>query len=281
MKRRTVLRAAAGALLCGQAGRAQAPQSVQLEELTHAEVKALEVQVLVLPIGSCEPHGYHLPYINDTQTVGMVAVRAAAQARESGAKVLVLPVMPYGVNVNLVSVPLAQSIRPATMMAFVKDVVDTAAQQGIRKILIVNGHGGNQTTLASTLRELHAAYPRVFVALTYTGELWTGSTAKLFPRPGAAGHASEVETAIALALYPEKVRMEQAVAARQGTLKLPIPAYVTFVSPWKPLTDTTGSGDPRPARAEDGRKVVEAMVERLSRFIVDLSKAEMTETFPY
>ncbi len=266
-------------LFCAQA-RAQRQQSVALENLTHADVRSLDVQVLVLPIGSCEPHGYHLPYANDTLASGALASRAAARANEQGAKVPVLPVLPYGVNVNLANLPRAQSLRPATMMAFVNDVVDTAEQQGIRKVVIVNGHGGNSTTLGATLRELFASHPKVFVALVEPWTAWADVQAKVFRNPG--GHSGESETSLALALYPEKVQMKRAVAPRQGTSKLSAGSSgAIFVKPWKYLSDTTGQGDPTQATSEKGQALVDAFVERTSKFLVELSGAEITESFPY
>ena len=110
-------------------GLAEKPDSAKLENLTHGEVKKQEVRVLVLPIGSCEPHGCHLPYGTDFLTIDALAARTAARANQQGAKVLVLPTMPYGVNVNLASLPYAQSIRPATMMQPRQGLVELSAAE--------------------------------------------------------------------------------------------------------------------------------------------------------
>src|ERR1035437_9834443 len=78
---------------------------VKLENLRHPELKSMGVQVMVLPIGSTEPHANHLPYCTDALTVDIMAARVAAQANAMGAHVLVLPTMPYGVNSNQVRIP--------------------------------------------------------------------------------------------------------------------------------------------------------------------------------
>jgi creatinine amidohydrolase len=269
-------------ILSLSSGPAQTPDSVKLENQTHAEVKSQKVQVLVLPIGSCEPHGYHLPYGTDFFTVDALATRAAAKANQQGAKVLVLPTMPYGVNVNLSSIPHAQSIRPATMMLFVKDVVDTAQRQGIRKVVIFNGHGGNRATLGASLRELFDSHRKVFVALVEPYTDYADQFPKgLFGR-AATGHGGEMETSVALALYPLKTRMDKAVVPREGKAKLLTagPARATWVSPWEQVSDTTAS-DPAGATAEKGQKIIDLYVDRVSKFLVELSNAEMTDTFPY
>jgi creatinine amidohydrolase len=282
MNRILIMLTAACLTLIGRASPAQTPDSAKLENRTHADVKSMEVQVLVLPIGSTEPHGYHLPYGNDFFTVGALAARTAAKANEQGAKVLVLPTMPYGVNVNLASLPRAQSIRPATMMQFVKDVVDTAERQGIRKVVIFNGHGGNRTTLGASLRELFDSHRKVFVAQIEPFTDYMGLLPKGVFGGQGAGHGGEAETSVALALYPEKVRMDKAVAPRMGKTKLQTgaAARATWVSPWEQVSDTTAS-DPAGAAAEKGQKMIDVFVEQVAKFLVELSNAEMTESFPY
>lgn len=268
-------------LLLAGAAVAQETAGVKLEDLTHPEVGKREIRVLVLPIGSTEPHANHLCYGNDVWTAGALATRAAARASEMGARVLVLPTMPYGVNTNLLPIPYAQSIRPATMIQFVKDVVETAEVQGIRRLVIVNSHGGNTTTLGAALRELAASHPKVFVALVQASEPSRDVAAKIIEHPGE--HASEAETSMALALFPDKVHMEKAVPPRAAELKLGSlkAGYISIVRPWRYVSDTTGLGDPTRATAAKGQKLVAVFVERIAAFLKELSDAELTSTFPY
>ncbi|MBM3747908.1 MAG: creatininase family protein [Acidobacteria bacterium] len=276
------LTSALALLLLGRAAAAgQAPAPVKLEDLTHPEIQQRAPQVLLLPIGSTEPHANHLCYGNDAFTAGSLAARAVERASRNGARVLVLPVMPYGVNTNLIPIPLAQSIRPATMIQFVHDVVDTAEKQGVRKVLILNTHGGNKTTLGTALRELAASHPKVFVALVQPGDVYAEVAAQVIERRG--DHASEAETSLALALFPEKVDMRKAVPPREAELKLGSlrAGYLTFVRPWKHVSDNTGVGDPTRATADKGRKLVEIFVDRIASFLKELSDAELSDTFPY
>jgi creatinine amidohydrolase len=281
MKRLQLISAVTTLALSGLPAAGQRATSVQLAELTHPEVSGRDIRVLVLPIGSTEPHANHLCYGNDVWTAGALAARAAAKANEEGARVLVLPTMPFGVNVNLTTIPYAQCIRPATLIAFVKDVVDTAEKQGIRKVLIVNAHGGNTATLGAALRELYATHPKVFVAQVEASAPARDEAAKIIEKTGE--HASEAETSVALALFPEKVRMERATRPTEPALKLRTAkaASVTFVRPWQYVSDTTGVGDPTRASAQKGQKLVDVFVDRISAFLKELSDAELTETFPY
>jgi creatinine amidohydrolase len=260
---------------------AQDVSGVQLENLIHPEAKARAIRVAVLPIGSTEPHANHLPYGCDAFTAGALAARAAWKANQMGAQAMVLPAMPYGVNTNVVGIPYTQSLRPGTMIEFVRDVVDGLERQGVRKVVIVSSHGGNTTTLGTALRELFASHRKVFVALVAVSDTYRDKLSEIGVVTGA--HASEAETSLALALFPEKVRMERVAKPKEAELKLKSlqAGFITFVRPWNYVSDTTGSGDPTRATAEKGRKLVDLFVERMAAFLKELSDAELTEAFPY
>ena len=111
----------------------------------------------VLPLGATEPHNLHLPYGTDTFQVQIVAERAAARAHEGGARVVVLPTLPYGTETNQMQFPLAMNLNPSTVARVITDLVDSLAAHSIRKCVLLNGHGGND--LKWVLRELHLATP--------------------------------------------------------------------------------------------------------------------------
>ena len=260
---------------------AQDEKSVQLENLTHPEVSAKQVEVVMLPIGSTEPHGNHLPYITDTLTVDIMAARVAAKANGQGAKVLVLPTMPYGINSNQVPNPFAQSIRAATMFAFLNDIVDNLERQRVRKVVIINGHGGNTTALAATVRDLFSNHRKMFVAVVDTWTPFADKAGQIIQTGG--DHASEEETSVSLALFPERVKMDRAVKAQEWrlameSLKAP---YITFIRPWNYVSDNTGLGDPTKGTATKGQTLINVFMDRIATFLKELSDAKLTETFPY
>jgi creatinine amidohydrolase len=260
---------------------AQTNSSPRLEDLTHPEVRARQIEVALLPIGSTEPHANHLPYTTDALSAQILAQRVGAKANAMGAKVLVLPTMPYGVNSNQAPNPYAQSIRPATLMQFIKDVVDVSEHQGIRKIVILNAHGGNTTTIAATLRELYASNPKVFAAQVDYWVSYADKGKELLKTGG--DHANEEETSIALELFPDKVHMDRAVKAKDTPFAMPslkVP-YIHFMRPWMYVSDNTGTGDPTQGTAEKGRVLVGVFLDRISNFLKELSDAKLTETFPF
>src|SRR5581483_8019514 len=126
-----------------------------LAEQTHAFIREVNWQVAVLPFGATEPHNLHMPYGTDNLQVELLARRAGQRAYLAGAKVIVLPTVPFGVNTNHLKIPgaLACSVTPTTLLHLITDLVDALERQGVHKIVLLNGHGGNE--LKPLMRELH------------------------------------------------------------------------------------------------------------------------------
>src|SRR5215471_5543935 len=117
-----------------------------LAEQTHAFVREQRWEVAVLPFGATEPHNLHMPYGTDTFQVEVLGRRACQKAYGAGAKVVLLPAMPFGVNTNHLKVPggLACSVTPTTLLALISDLVESLSLQGVKKLVLLNGHGGNE-----------------------------------------------------------------------------------------------------------------------------------------
>jgi creatinine amidohydrolase len=251
-----------------------------LAEQTHAAVREAPWQVAVLPFGATEPHNLHLPYGTDTFQVEELGRRAVTKAFAAGARVLLLPTVPFGVNTNYFQVPgaVACSLTPTTLLALLSDLVDSLERQGIRKLLLLNGHGGNE--LKPLIRQLHHR-TGVFVGVCD----WFKAAADLYPgifeAPGE--HADEVETSLMLALRPDLVHMEQADsgAARPSRLNSINRGWLSITRPWHLATTNTGLGDPRAATADKGRRLLDALTDRLSALLCELAAAEVDSDFPY
>ena len=102
-----------------------------LAEQTHAFIRSQQWEVAVLPFGATEPHNLHMPYATDNYQVEAIGKRACQKAYEAGAKVLLLPTMPFGVNTNHLEVPgaLALSVTPTTLLAVITDLVEALEAQ--------------------------------------------------------------------------------------------------------------------------------------------------------
>jgi creatinine amidohydrolase len=251
-----------------------------LAEQTHAFVRGQRWQAAVLPFGATEPHNLHMPYGTDNFQVEVLAQRACQKAYDAGARVVLLPTMPYGVNTNHLKVPgaLTCSVTPTTLLHFLTDLVDALERQGVRKLVLLNGHGGNE--LKPLTRQLHHK-TGVFLCVCDWYRMAQDLYPGLFEKPGE--HADEVETSLGLAFFPELVHPELADdgAARPSRFDAINRGWVSITRPWHLVSANTGLGDPRAASAEKGRQLMDRLVERLSGFLTELAAAPMDETFPY
>jgi creatinine amidohydrolase len=251
-----------------------------LAEQNHAFVRSQSWQVAVLPFGATEPHNLHMPYGTDNYQVEAIGRRICERAYQAGARVLLLPTMPYGVNTNHLQVPggLACSVTPTTLLHLLTDLVDSLERQGVRKLVLLNGHGGNE--LKPLTRELHHR-TRVFLCVCDWYRVAADLYPKLFKEPGE--HADEVETSLGLAFFPELVRLELADEGLGRPTKFAAinRGWVSITRPWHLATTNTGLGNPRAATAEKGERLMEVLVDRLGTFLAELAAAPMDEEFPY
>ncbi len=235
-------------------------------------------EVALLPMGATEPHNLHLPYGTDTFQVEVIADRACAAAAEAGARVVRLPAIPYGTETNQMKFPLAMNLNPSTLARVIADLVESLATHGIRKCVLLNGHGGND--LKWVLRELHCTTP-VHLFLCNWYKVAADRHGEIFEDPG--DHAGELETSMGLAHFSDYVALEQADPGQLAATRFEAVnrGWVEITRPWHLLTTNSGAGDPRPATAAKGEELTSIVVERLARFLTELSASPMNESFPY
>jgi len=262
-----------------------APRPWVLAEANYSQVRHPGYDVAVLPCGATEPHNLHLPYGTDTYQVEELAERACKAAWERGARVIRLPAIPYGTETNLREFPLAMNLNPSTLLLIFRDLITTLERSGVHKLLILNGHGGND--FKPLLRELYGQTSvQLFLCDWFRG-ISADVQREIFDSPG--DHAGEMETAFGLACFPHLVALRPETGelrADAGTMQpTQLDAvnrgWVSITRPWHLLTTNSGAGDPHPATAEKGRRLVEVLVTRLSDFLVELARLPLGEKFPY
>jgi creatinine amidohydrolase len=247
---------------------------MRFEELTSPEVAALDrdATVLVLPLGSVEQHGYHMPLGTDTLLAHSVSLHAAER---SAGKVLVLPPPWYGFSAHHMAFAGSITLRAETLMAMVEDVVASLVCHGFRRILVVNGHGGNGPVidlLAATLGHRHHGVARI-AALTYFQLARDAIAALRQSRSGGMGHACEFETSMIQHLRPDLVRPDLA----QTTYPDPGSCYLTTdllggsavrtYHDFRDLSESGTLGDPSLATPERGSVFFDAVSQVLVAFI--------------
>jgi len=254
-----------------------------LEKVTYATVKQLHFEVAVLPIGATEPHNLHLPYGTDSLMGIGIGERICETAWQRGAKVMLLPTIPYGTQTNQREFPFSMNVNPSTMYRLVTDLVESLCHQGIKKIVLLNSHGGNE--FKGYLREMFGkTEARLFLCDWY--RLFNDLYSDIFEKPD--DHAGEMETSMALALFPELVACDEngQLLADDGTktstrFEAVNRGWVNVTRAWHLLTTNTGAGNPHKATAKKGEKVLSVIVERLAQFLVELSDSPLDERFPF
>lgn len=246
-----------------------------LAESTFRTISSTRYDVAVLPWGATEAHNYHLPYATDNIQCDALAAAAARLAWERGAKVVVLPTVPFGVNTGQLDIPLTINMNPATQSAVLRDVVDSLAGQGVRKLVVLNGHGGND--FRQMIRELSPRTPVYLCAI----EWWKiVDPAGFFEKSG--DHAGELETSVMMYVAPDLVRPLSEAGA--GTAKKPRPKGMREGWAWAPrawtrVTSDTGIGDPSRATAEKGARYTDAVVARIADFLVELASVDPKDIY--
>jgi creatinine amidohydrolase len=249
-----------------------------LFETSYETVRNTPYEVAVLPVGACEPHNLHLPYGTDAISVQAVAAAACKQASIQGAQVCLLPTIPYGINENTLAFPMTMSIRPSTLFAFIGDLVRCLEAHGVKKMVLVNGHGGNE--FKPLLRELCTKHA-VHVFLIDWWQAAKEAGASIFERKGE--HGDEMETSLLMHLRPELVDLPSADdgAIYPSRLDAVNDGTAWLARPWNLLTKNSGYGDPSLATPEKGERFMGACVEKIAAFLLQLSSEPVDEAFPY
>jgi creatinine amidohydrolase len=251
------------------------PRPYILAETNWKAVKDTPFEVAILPWGATEAHNYHLPYATDTIQCDHIAAEAARRAWDAGARVVVLPTVPFGVQTGQLDVPLCLNLNPSTQAAVLADIARSLDGQGIRKLVVLNGHGGND--FRQMIRELQ---PHVRIFLCAVNWYKVVDQKPYFTDLG--DHAGEMETSVMLHIAPElvlplseagdgKERKPKIAAMREGWAWAP--------RQWTKVTSDTGIGDPKAATRDKGAAYIAGVSERIGRFLVDLAAADVADLY--
>jgi creatinine amidohydrolase len=252
------------------------PSDHLLSTLSWKTVQKTKYEIAILPWGATEPHNYHLPFSTDVIESEYIASESARRAHECGAKVIVLPTMPFGVNTGQLDLNMTINMNPSTQAMILKDIVDSLSRHGIPKLVILNSHGGND--FKQMIRELQPQYPDVFLC---TINWWqTVDQRKFFEEQD--DHAGEMETSVMLAIAPDLVLpLSEAGSGttRPFRIKGLRERWAWTPRQWTKVTADTGVGDPRKATAEKGRKYLEAVTSKIADFLNELSHADVNDLY--
>ncbi|GIW86812.1 MAG: amidase [Isosphaeraceae bacterium] len=227
-------------------------------------------KLVILPTGSTEQHGPHLPLDVDLFLCESICLEVGRRIPE---QVLILPPISYGLNRHHIDFPGTIHIEPDIFINFCVNITKSVAYHGFQRILIVNGHGSNAPLVDLVARRTVLETESLCFATTY---FWFLLEAFERVRESTVmAHADEFETSLYLHLAPERVQMDRAVADQDRVGKYvssdsTMNYGVRFNDYWGRWTRTGVHGDPTVATAEKGRVIFEAAVEGLVGLVAEL-----------
>ncbi|MBN2322778.1 MAG: creatininase family protein [Spirochaetes bacterium] len=255
-------------------------KSYMLGELTWPEAQArLEViDIALLPVGATEQHGPHLPL--DTDAFDALHLSREVACSFPDPKPLVLPPLPYGVSYHHMDFCGTISITNETLTRLVYEIGMSVAQHGVKKLIIINGHGGNTPALKNAAQMINRD-SGIFTCVD-TGETSDVDISGLVETPNDA-HAGEIETSTSLALRPHLVQMDRAEPFIPDFSS----RYLDFSSSrsveWYARTEKISAngvlGDPSKASVEKGREIWRIMIAQLASFVAELRDLTLEEIY--
>ena len=250
----------------------------RLQELTLNDVKKQKYSVAILPVGSTEAHGPHVPYGSDAFHTTAISDRICEIAWHQNASVILLPTIPYGVQGNTMGFPMTINVSQQILDTAISDIIMSLEYHGVMKLVIINGHGGND--FKPLLRSIQSK-TKVFVSLVDWWKVGQDKAKEIFEHGGE--HADELETSVGLSLFGDLVDLKKAGdgSARTPRFEAIRKGWVSIARPWHLVTKDSTLGDPRKATKVKGEAYLKIVVGRISSYVVELAKSRIDARFPY
>jgi len=247
-----------------------------LAETNWKDIRESEIEVAVLPWGATEAHNYHLPYATDNYQIEAIAAEAGKRAFKNGCKLIILPNIPFGVNTGQADILLDINLNPSTQLSILADIIEVLNRQGIYKLILLNGHGGNN--FKPILRELGLKYPKMFLITTNFFEVTNKH--QFFEEKG--DHADEMETSLMLHLRPELVKpLEEAGEGAENKSKIKgiKEGWAWAERKWSLVSKDTGIGNPKKATEEKGQKFFDEVCAKLAELFLEVSRIKIEDRY--
>ncbi|HET6485586.1 MAG TPA: creatininase family protein [Spirochaetia bacterium] len=238
---------------------------IEVQHLTAADFRQKPFDTVILPLGSLESHGGHLPFGTDALTAYLLALDIAARL----SRVAVLPPVNYGVSEHYKDFSFTVTLGFETQSAVIRDILESVYREGIRKVFIMNGHDGNISPIEIASRSAKVAHPDFKIVSL---DAWWMMIGDLLPKGffevwNGLGHGGEGETSICLELFPELCDPSKAAGV---VPQLPKNLDVKWL--FKELTNTGATGDPTRGSAAKGKKMRQVLVDAMVEALKDLDQ---------
>jgi creatinine amidohydrolase len=247
-----------------------------LAETNWKALKEEKIELVVLPWAATEAHNYHLPYGTDVYEADAIAAASGKIAWDSGAKVMILPTIPFGVNTGQSDIYLDMNLNPSTQLAILKDLTAVLHRQGVPKLLILNSHGGND--FKTMLREIGLLFPDMFFSTCNWFQAM--DKPKYFEHMG--DHADEMETSLIMHLHSHLVMpLEEAGDGKEKKSKVKAlrEGWAWAERKWSMVSEDTGIGNPKASTAAKGERFLNDVSQKIAELMIDLTKLDINDRY--
>ena len=239
-------------------------------------VSETNYQLAMLPWGATEAHNYHLPYSTDNIQCTYIAEEVAKRLWKEDCKTIVLPCVPFGVQTAQMDVKFNINMKPSTQFAVLKDIVESLENQGLKKLVIINGHGAN--SFVHMIRELYSmSKVRIFTLNWYDSI----DSKEFFEEPG--DHAGELETSVMLHIAPDLVLpLKEAGNGKAKKIKVKAlkEGWIWTQRGWlNQVTSDTGVGNPKKSNPEKGRDYINKVIDKVSIALKEVAQVDLNDLY--
>jgi len=244
-----------------------------LASISYGKVKSRKFDLAILPWGATEPHNYHLPYLTDGLLSYKISIDALTLAmQKTDIQGMILPFISLGSqNQGQRELPFCIHTRYETQKAILTDIVSSLNRQGILRLLIVNGHGGN--SFKNMIRDLSVDYPDFMIAITD----WFS----IIPQSGffeeKDDHAGEMETSLMMYYYPELVSLNEAGDGFSKPFAIQsLNEKVAWIPRnWEKMSKDSGIGNPKKASAKKGERYAKSVIEKVAQLFIEFGTMDI------
>jgi creatinine amidohydrolase len=241
-----------------------------LADLSSPETREVlpDLDLVMLPVGAHEQHGPNIAVATDTITADALCRASAALV---GPRVAVAPAVPWGISWHHLHFPGTITLRPATLIAVLNDIIGSLHGMGVRRVLVVNGHGGNNATIAVAIEEAKQATGMPLIASIFGYELIVEQARHLLPA-SAIGHGGGDEAAVVMAVSPHQAKPQafsgpDPTGAQAESAALLRTYGGALARPYHEVTRNGVTGDAAAATAEVGQQILDGAARRLAEII--------------
>jgi len=241
------------------------------------EIVKDENTIFIIPTGSIEQHGPHLPLLTDSIIASEIMKRVRNKIKSS-IKIVILPTLTYGCSFEHIDFLGTITLRLETYLKVIEDIISSLTRYGAKKIVIANAHGGNSSILRSLVFEYSQRY-NIFITIVEIFKICAEAFKKYRDSTEiGAFHAGEMETSIMLYLYEEvvkKERIEKGIPSKffdkDSSFYLEKPRGIgSFSWATKKISSSGVIGDPTLANSSKGEKIVNEVINKIIKILEEL-----------